>query len=252
MIIQYVSDLHLEFPENKSYLDLNPIQDAGDILILGGDIVPFAIMDDYSDFFSYLSDHFNRIYWVPGNHEYYRFDMAAKNGVINEKIRSNVFLVNNTSVVLDQIELIFSTLWSRISPKHEKLIEQAMNDFRFIRYNQKPLTVNQINDTNIENVAFLQKELSRAQTTKRIVVTHHVPTFKNVPAKYKGNILHEAFGVELFNLIENSGPDYWIYGHVHRNNPAFEIGKTTLLTNQLGYVKKDEHTLFKPNKTITL
>lgn len=39
--------------------------------------------------------------------------------------------------------------------------------------------------------------------------------------------------------IVDSGIDYWIYGHSHRNIDA-EIGRTKIRTNQLGYVHQDE------------
>jgi len=45
-------------------------------------------------------------------------------------------------------------------------------------------------------------------------------------------------------LIEEFQSDYWIYAHHHANIPAFNIGKTTMLTNQMGYVYAKEHLKF--------
>ena len=252
MIIQYASDLHLEFPENLAYFKDNPIKPLGDILLLAGDIVPLAIMDYFGPFFDYVSDHFKTTYWIPGNHEYYHSDLATRIGTIHEAIRHNVFLVNNTSVIHENTNFIFSTMWSKINPRHARQIEHAMSDFRLIKYFQNPLTSEHISEIHNESIAFLKKELSANNTIKKVVVTHHVPTLSNYPAKYKDSILNEAFGVELSDLIEFYQPDYWIYGHIHRNFPDFKIGKTTLLTNQLGYVKYGEHKLFQPGISVLL
>jgi Icc-related predicted phosphoesterase len=72
----------------------------------------------------------------------------------------------------------------------------------------------------------LYPALHHNYTTKTVVITHHVPTLLNYPEKYKGDVLNEAFAAELFDLIEDSKPDYWIYGHTHSNSADFEIGKT--------------------------
>jgi hypothetical protein len=74
----------------------------------------------------------------------------------------------------------------------------------------------------------------------------------NYPAQYKGDVLSEAFATELFELINTLGPNYWIYGHHHRNITNFEIGKTKMLTNQLGYVQYGEHRLFNKEKVVAL
>lgn len=250
MILQYASDLHLEFRENKEFLKANPLQPKGEILVLAGDIVPFALIDKHADFFDYLSDHFEETYWVPGNHEYYYFDVATKCGTIHEDIRHNVHLVNNVSVVRDNVKLVFSTLWTHIRPAYEWQIERGMSDFQVIKYDGSRFSVAQYNQLHQECLTFIQQELSTARPECTVVVTHHVPTFLNYPDKYKGDVLNDAFAVELFDLIEKTLPHCWIYGHSHGNTPDFGIGNTRLLTNQLGYVKYGEGEMFLPDRNI--
>lgn len=252
MKIQYASDLHLEFPANKEFLKRNPLQRVGDILVLAGDIVPFHVLDKHQDFFSFVSDHFEATYWLPGNHEYYYFDVAEKCGAIHERIRSNVFLLNNTSVLRNEVRLIFSTLWSKISPAQKWSIEHGMNDFHIIKYKGKRFSTEPYNELHAESLAFIQQKLATSTEEKVAVFTHHCPTLLNYPPEYKGSALNEAFAVELFDIIESSNIDAWIYGHHHSNIPEFNIGTTKMLTNQLGYVQLDEHRLFETDRVLVL
>ena len=250
--LQYVSDLHLEFPKNSAYMKANPLLPKGNILILAGAIVPFAILNKHQDFFSYLADNFEMTYWIPGNHEYYYYDIADKSGVLWEEIRSNVVLVNNIAVQLPDTKLIFSTLWSKIATINTFYVQENLSDFHVILYKGKTLTTETYNQLHAESLHFIQQELQTQNNGKTVVVTHHVPTFMNYPAIYKGSKLNEGFAVELFDTIAASSVDYWIYGHSHYNTADFTIGNTKMLTNQLGYIHQNEHLLFNPDATIVL
>jgi predicted phosphohydrolase len=252
MKIQYASDLHLEFPENAEFLKRNPLLHGGDVLLLAGDIVPFAVMDKHSDFISYISDTFKTTYWLPGNHEYYHSDISERTGSFNEKIRDNLFLVNNVSVIQENIKFIFSTLWTSISQGNHFEIRQRLSDFHVIKYNNKGLTPDHYNQLHQQCRSFLNEDLSIGGPEKKIIVTHHVPTLMNYPEKHKGDSLNEAFAVEMYNDVLRSDADFWIFGHHHFKTPDFKIGSTTLTTNQLGYVKYNECPGFDTKKIITI
>ncbi|MEJ1237749.1 metallophosphoesterase [Chryseolinea sp. T2] len=250
MKIQYCSDLHLEFPANQKYLQENPIKPTGDILMLAGDIVPFAAMEKADNFFNFVSDSFEHVYWIPGNHEYYRADISQRTGSFHERIRSNVSLLNNTLIVHGGVRLLFSTLWSRIDFSKELIIRKAMADFRLIRNKGNKISVDDYNWLHEECLAFLSNELALSTEQKTIVVTHHLPTFVNYPEKYRFSELNSAFATELYELIELSKAAYWIFGHNHEVVQDFKIAETTLTSNQLGYVEYGEHLKFSVDKMI--
>lgn len=252
MILQYASDLHLEFAQNRRFIKDNPIQPKAEVLVLAGDVMPFVTMDKHMDFIDYLSDHFKMTYWVPGNHEYYQFDLKKKAGKINEYIRSNVRLVNNLIISQDDVRFIFSTLWSRISPSNQSQLQRSITDFQAIKCNGEPFAVEQFNDLHQSCLAFITKELQRKTKEKTVVVTHHVPTLIHYPERHQDTAWSQAFAVELFDLIEVTQPNSWIYGHHHFNTPDFTLCKTKMLTNQLGYVKYGGDKYFRRDKTIVI
>lgn len=252
MTIQYASDLHLEFPENRKYIQDYPLTPVGDILILAGDVVPFVQMDQHQDFFSYVSDHFQTTWWIPGNHEYYHGDITAKSETFCENIRSNVHLVNNYTSNHHGVRFIFSTLWSMIRPVNQWQVWQGLNDFKLISNGHHKLSVDDFNVLHQDSRSFIGHELQRPFAGRTVVTTHYVPTLLHYPEKYKADKLNDAFAVELEGLIQDTKPDCWIFGHHHHNQDAFVLGSTRLLTNQVGYVRRNEHSRFKHDKIITI
>jgi predicted phosphohydrolase len=252
MKVQYASDLHLEFPDNKELLRIKPLKPEGDILLLAGDIVPFSQLHEHSDFFDYVSNNFNFTYWLPGNHEYYHSDISERSGYFNEKIRDNVFLLNNTSIQTGNVKLIFSTLWTRIGLSNQFEIQLRYSDFHVIRNSGLRLSVDQYNLLHDRCLSFLKEEFTKEKPGKMIVISHHMPTYKNYPEEYKRSALNEVFAVELSDLIKAAEPDYWIFGHEHGNKGDFTIGRTRLITNQMGYVMYNENKGFDNSKVIVV
>jgi len=252
MKIQYCSDLHLEFKANKNFLAKNPIQQSGEILLLAGDVIPFHLLNQHADFFDFVSANYESVFWVPGNHEYYNYDLGNVKNPLYEKIRKNVFLVNNQIIPFKNVNLIFSTLWSSISVQNEWNVQQSVSDFSVIKINGEKITPAHFNSLHQADYAFLKTALNTSDSKTNVVVTHHVPTFLNYPEQYKSSNINEAFAVELYDFIFNSNVAYWIYGHHHHNTPEFTIGNTIMLTNQLGYVQQQEQKGFKTNSIIEI
>lgn len=246
MRIQYASDLHLEFEQNRKYLAKNPLIISGEVLILAGDIVP--LLDPYltDAFFSYVSQHYKKVFWVPGNHEFYHNDLSGYSSSYNIPIRPNVHIVHNCEIVFNNIQFIFSTLWSKISKKNEQLIEQSVADFHCITRKGRKIKTRDFNQLHAESLGFIKQSLA-ASTLPSVVVSHHLPSRLCNSERHQSSPINEAFCVDLTSFITSCNANFWIYGHSHFNQKPLIIGNTMLLTNQLGYVANNEQGSFKTN-----
>jgi Icc-related predicted phosphoesterase len=246
MRVQYCSDLHLEFSHNSNFLSANPLQVCGDILILAGDIIP--LHDEFlnNSFFRFISKNYRQVFWVPGNHEHYYRDISDYGSSFRFTIRENIDVLNNVELQYEGVKFIFSTLWSKISETNEKYIEQNVSDFECITNNEKKFKATDFNRLHTESLEFVTQAL-RSSNKNTVVVTHHVPSVKCNPHVHINSCINEAFTVDITEYIEESNVNFWIYGHSHYNQKPLFIGKTIMLTNQLGYIKLNEQQGFRHN-----
>lgn len=246
MKIQYCSDLHLEFEHNNRYLKSYPLKKSGDILILAGDIIP--LHDEYfnNPFFSIISDRYEHVFWVPGNHEFYYTDLKDFSESFEIKIRENISIVHNREIEYRGVRLIFSTLWSHISPEREREIETGISDYVCIQNNGRKLKVRESNHLHGQCMSFIRKALT-TKHPRSIVVTHHLPSSQCNAMQYLNSPVNEAFCSDYSDFIETSGVNFWIYGHSHYNKPPIYLNKSILLTNQLGYVIQNEQAGYRQN-----
>ena len=240
MVVQYVSDLHLEFSQNATYLEANPILPTGDVLVLAGDVTSlnhYKTRKLEKSLFKTLSKQFAQVYYIPGNHEFYRsLDARLLNEPFQEALLPNVFLLNNTTRTYGGVRFVFSTLWSQIDQINEFVFKHNMADFQLITYRGRMLHPSvYTRDLHGPARAFLQRELSRSVAEPTVVVTHHMPSLRCVHPRHMGSVLEQGFANDLDDLILDTQPAYWVYGHSHANRPPIQIGQTQLLTNMLGY-----------------
>lgn len=254
MKLQYASDLHLEFHDNSRWLKENPLQPAGDILVLAGDI-GYLGDDMYSrhPFWNWCADNFEHTFVIPGNHELYKsFDINALHEDWTLDIRSNVTAIYNKVIALSEdMDLIASTLWSNIPIAEAYFVEHGVTDFRRMRNGKYNLSWNRFNEEHEMCVEFIRRSVLTSKAKTKIVATHHVPSFDLMAEEFRGSQINGAFTSNLNALITELPIDYWIYGHSHRNIDHV-IGGTKCISNQLGYVFANEHLSFKPDKVIEI
>ena len=245
--IQFVSDLHLEFPQNRQYLRDHPLQVTGDILLIAGDSayldLPDSDLDTYGSysFWDWASRHYQQVIVCLGNHDFYaHYDLSTMPDGYCRQIRHNVHAYYNSVVSIGDIDIIISTLWSKIEPCDAFLTERNVSDFYRIKYNGHRLTAEDFNREHARCLQFIQQAVVESKARTKIVLTHHVPTHLCTAQEFCGSTISGAFTVELGEYIVDSGIDYWIYGHSHRNIDA-QISGTRILSNQLGYISHGEH-----------
>jgi predicted phosphohydrolase len=137
-------------------------------------------------------------------------------------------------------------MWSKISPANEREIEQGVSDYSCILNNGRKLRVKESNHLHRQSMKFLEETLVK-QVSKTVVVTHHLPSDLCNAPEHRNSMVNEAFCTDYTDVISETKAKFWIYGHSHFNQKPLYLGKTILLTNQLGYIKQNEHAGYRSN-----
>lgn len=277
MKIQYVSDLHLEFPENRRCIESHPIIPSADILVIAGDTGYLTkrrknhIFEKYTDkFFEYCSKNWKHVIVIPGNHEWYG---GCPMNALGTKyiIKDNIEFLNNASTFIQtdkeyDLQIFGSTLWSNIPQENYDNVYNSMNDYRLIQYAKgvwfmpgmsiekhfqtcskistllnKPERLTHghvICGTSLKGDGFIHKPY------KLLILTHHGCHPQCINEKYNGSSLNSAYYTDLSNLIDKIQPEAWVFGHTHHTQ-SFKYNDTIIAENSLGYIEYGESDHFK-------
>lgn len=231
-----ISDLHLEhgYPFTIDKID------GVDILILAGDIGSF---NHHYEFIKDCTTKYTVLY-VLGNHEFYGHSLSEVKAFWSATQLNNFHFLDNKSIVIDNIQFIGATLWTDFDKENPMVMfnaKRSINDFSKIinATNDGHISASEILTEFKTSSNFIQQELAKDNGLKKVVITHHSPSYQSVSDKYRGHPVNPLFASNLDNVIGYSGAVAWIHGHMH-NSSDYVIGDTRVIANPRGYGKENE------------
>ena len=256
MLIRIASDLHIEF----GYYKLPELpEDSKTVLVLAGDVGLFkhVITKTYLE---ELSERFQDVIYVPGNHEYYGYTLYDGVERFKKEINDllNVHILNNETMDIFGTRFICSTLWTSFrngNPMSMMQAEEMLNDYRKIRLSKtkhRKLRAHHLLPINqqAKDYVFAELEKAKGKCDSIVVVTHHGPSYQSMSPKYsKTSVTNDAYFNNYDYEVAAAEADFWIHGHTHESTQYF-IGKTHVVCNPKGYAENNgpgyQNTSFKP------
>ena len=240
--------MHLEY--YKDVPDINKILiPAAPNLILAGNIC-YAKHSNFVPFFEKISKLYKSIYYILGNNEYYNnienplfstneIDMYVKESLSHLK---NIFVLQNDFIVFDDFLIAGVTLWSYVSKKivnrHTCLLP---NDF--IRCNNQ-LLINpkRTNKIHLKQRQWLTNILKGFPTKRKMIITHHMPSFKCLGPKQKFDLTNKYLFSNCDDLLNYC--HIWCCG---KRSMTKRINRCAIYMNSCGYLW--ENTNYQKNYT---
>lgn len=239
MNLQVMSDLHFEMHADGGAEFIRGLDPTGvDLLVLAGDITTAQRYSEMETVFKALVKKYQRILYVPGNHEYYRSSpkQVAVNLARLAKDVPEIVIPWNEVVVIGGHRFVAGTMWFRRDPMGE-LNKRFMNDFSQIE-DFEPWVYDQ-------NVAF-EKVMATQVEPGDVVVTHHLPTPESVPPRFARSAINAFFLSDMTSYFRDLRPKLWIHGHTH-DRCDYTIADTRVVANPFGYPKElGSNTRFDP------
>jgi Icc-related predicted phosphoesterase len=255
MKFDLVSDLHLDFGGIAELIHKpGSWVVGGDILVMAGDVaeIKFLKAANYArtsfalEFLEIVSKKYKHVLWVFGNHEFYNDSIihARKNmkDILKKMGINNIHIIENETFEFDDTVFFGTTLWTGMNngnPVVMNRIQSGLNDYSCIKTKDAygdvcKLTANDTCALHVRSVEKIKEFISLKTDKKKVLITHHAPSFLSVPEEYKTNDLNHGYATELFDMLFDSDIRVAVHGHIH--DPAmYTIGDCMVASNPRGY-----------------
>lgn len=245
MKIHILNDLHIEFAE------FTPPATNADIVILAGDIGVGL------EGLHWAKVRFpdRPVIYVPGNHEFYRHDIALVDE-LKTQAPEHIHILNDDQVVIDGVRFLGSILWTDFALFGEAdrffAMQQArrqMTDFSNIKNHGQPFTPEDTIRLHAASRDWLAVMLAEPFDGMTVVITHHAPSSRSVHTRYARDLLTPAFASNLENLMDGDRVALWVHGHIHESFD-YEVYGTQVVCNPRGYAPEALNPDFQPDMVI--
>lgn len=257
MKIQYLSDLHLE----SCAFTLKVHPDA-DVLVLAGDICTTKTLNSLRKL---LTETMGKpTIYLFGNHEFYGNRMEDAKKQIGDVCKefSNVHLLDDSSVVINGVLFVGSTLWSDFklpltnfrgkleSNRHLafELASHGIADFHNIAHKGVMFRPDMAAELHEQARSTIQKTTAD-RGFRCVVCTHFLPSPLSLDPQFKNSPLNPYFASNCEDLM-GGNVKAWIHGHTH-SSCAYQVNGTQVGCNPRGY-KNGENPKFDSQALITV
>lgn len=240
MKVQIVSDLHMEFFENKTRFCLNK---NADLLIIAGDLG--NALSRQLEFIKEICKKLPVIF-ILGNHDPMWSSIKETINFWKSVKIENFYFLNNETIEIKGIHFIGSTLWSDLNkdPANNLFIMKNVADYKTIYKDDddtKFVSTFDMQKKFEECYNFLNKELSK-DYKRKVLITHHLPTYASVSDKYQSSRMNAAFVSDLSNmLLYANNLELCIHGHTHDTFDYMLADVLRVVCNPLGYPSENNN-----------
>jgi len=215
MKLQFLSDLHIDHhPVPVTIIPHAPyLALIGDIAEVGSGLLP--------NFLGSLRGKFQRVFYVPGNHEYYRNELEPTHKVLEDICeKAGVELLQKKTVEVEGVLVSGCTLWSHPTEEgfHKRNADWILNFGR-----------ERMIEEHLDHLAFLKRAITGEKP--HVVLTHYAPLME-MNGEWLGDVNNSMFATDLSDMFRPP-VRYWCCGHVHQNLTVVQNG-IPCRTNCLG------------------
>ena len=257
MKIKLLSDIHLEFG------DFDP--GTGDVLVLAGDICTAEsyvrgceaqYRKRYEDFFNKCVGGYNKVFYTPGNHEYYNYYIDETEELLRSVMPEGITILNNQSEFYEGVHFVGSTLWASFDEGDGavmQLCRNSMNDYNCVYHKGQSrfITPDDTLHLHQESMSWLRQVVETLRGPV-VVFTHHAPSHRSFGSGYREAAARGAYASDLDKFIhDNPNIKLWCHGHIHETND-YQLGECRVMSNPRGYDGYQLNPNFDPNKEIEI